>query len=311
VLAQIGQLIIQLEGRVIQTLSLTMPVLSIGRGPENGLPLSHQLVSRSHAELRLGPQGPLLTDLGSSNGTFIGNERLLPNQPHMLADGVTFRIGPFILAYRAAGQAALPLEAEDEPESRPEATAVVPVPVSANPPVLPHAPQSVISLPGLPADEADSIYRHYLPDIFQENDFLRRFLLIFQEIWEPLEQRQDHMAMYFDPLTCPASFLPWLASWLGLPLNMSWPVARIRHLLAQAMELYSWRGTRYGLIRMIEVCTGLTPVITETPSQPFVFHIRVTLPPGSSASTVDKNLIEELIQAHKPAHAGFILEVTT
>ena len=77
------------------------------------------------------------------------------------------------------------------------------------------------------------------------------------------------------------------------------------------MELYSWRGTRYGLARMIEVCTGLTPVITESLSQPYVFHIRVTLPPGSPGETIDKALIEELIQAHKPAHAGYVLEVTT
>ena len=77
-----------------------MPVLSIGRGPESGLPLPHALVSRRHAELRTGPQGPILTDLGSSNGTFIGKERLLPNQPRVLVDGAVFRIGPYTLTYR-------------------------------------------------------------------------------------------------------------------------------------------------------------------------------------------------------------------
>jgi phage tail-like protein len=166
-------------------------------------------------------------------------------------------------------------------------------------------------VPGPSADRSDSIYLRYLPDIFQENDFLRRFLNIFEDIWEPLEQRQDHIEMYFDPLTCPESFLPWLASWLDFPFNTYWPVAQYRRLLAQAMELYRWRGTRYGLIRMIELFTGLTPVITENPSESFVFHIRITLPPGSSGETVDKGLIEELIQMHKPAHAGYLLEVNT
>ena len=117
--------------------------------------------------------------------------------------------------------------------------------------------------------------------------------------------------MYFDPHTCPASFLPWMASWLHLPFNPHWPEARHRRLLAQAMELYSWRGTRYGLIRMIEVCTGLTPEIRNSSSQPYVFHIRITMPPGASSETLDKALIEELIQAHKPAHAGYILEINT
>jgi phage tail P2-like protein len=126
-----------------------------------------------------------------------------------------------------------------------------------------------------------------------------------------LEQRQDHIEMYFDVQTCPPAFLPWLASWLGLSLNERWPEARRRRLLAQAMELYRWRGTHYGLVRMIEVCTGITPVITEHPSQPFVFRIRITLPPGTSGEAVDKDFIEELIQAHKPAHAGYVLEVNT
>lgn len=112
--------------------------------------------------------------------------------------------------------------------------------------------------------------------------------------------------MYFDPRTCPAPFLPWLASWLGLTFNPHWPEARRRRLLAQAMDLYRWRGTHYGLIRMIEVCTGLTPVIIENPLEPFVFRVRIT---GISKGVVDKELIEELIRTHKPAHAGYILEV--
>jgi hypothetical protein len=74
------------------------------------------------------------------------------------------------------------------------------------------------------------------------------------------------------------------------------------------MDLYRWRGTSYGLVRMIEVCTGLTPVISENPLEPFVFRIRIT---GTSAEPVDKELIEELIRTHKPAHAGYILEVNS
>ena len=306
------QLIVRLEGKVIQTLPLDMPVIRIGRTPENGLSLSHQMVSRAHAELRMEPQGLILTDLGSSNGTFIGTQRLLPNQPHVLTDGTTFRIGPFLLTYQAAKPAEQPQEREDEPEQpTQEVAADVPAPVAPTPFTQQQVPQPTMPVPRRPLDEPDSIYRQYLPDIFQENDFLRRFLRIFEDIWEPLEQRQDHIEMYFDPHTCPASFLPWLASWLNLPFNPHWPEVRHRRLLAQAMELYSWRGTRYGLIRMIEVCTGLTPEIRNSSSQPFVFHIRITPPPGTSSETVDKGLIEELIRVHKPAHAGYILEVNT
>jgi phage tail-like protein len=150
----------------------------------------------------------------------------------------------------------------------------------------------------------NSIYMSFLPDIYQENDFLRRFLLIFEDIWEPLEQRQDNIQMYFQPLTCPTAFLPWLANWLGFSLDPHWPEMRQRRLLAQAMDMYRWRGTHYGLTRMLEVCTGVTPVITENEREPFVFHIEIPV----TAGDIDRKFVNDLIQIHKPAHAGYVLK---
>jgi phage tail-like protein len=158
----------------------------------------------------------------------------------------------------------------------------------------------------LPPRGSTSAYVNDLPAIYQEGDFLGRFLLIFESIWEPLEQRQDHLALYFDPRTCPAGFLPWLGSWLEFSVNPHWPEARLRRLLGEAMDLYRWRGTRYGLTRLIEICTGLTPVITEPPESPFVFHVALRLPPET---TISRELIEQLVQAHKPAHAGYVLDI--
>jgi phage tail-like protein len=307
---QTGQLIIQYEGAEIQVLPLNMPVLSIGRAPGNGLSLSHPSISRHHAELRMEPQGPLLTDLSSANGTFVGSQRLLPNQPRVLTDGTTFRIGPYLLTYRASKQTQQPLQKDEEHKPVQASVAAIPEPVIVSSPAPSLVPRSVEPDLTSTTYELDGTFLRYLPDIYQENDFLKRFLHIFEYIWEPLEQRQDHIAMYFDPRTCPVTFLPWLASWLELPFNVHWPEARHRHLLAQAMQFYNWRGSHFGLKRMIEVCTGLTPEIVESPSQPYVFQIRITLPPGSSSEMMDRELIEELIQLHKPAYAGYVLEVS-
>jgi phage tail-like protein len=142
--------------------------------------------------------------------------------------------------------------------------------------------------------------------IFHDNDFLRRYLLIFETIWEPLEQRQDHIAMYFDPHTSPASFLPWLASWLGIELSSRLPEATRRALLAEGMALQRWRGTRYCLARVIEICAGVTPQIIEDPALPFVVRVIITAPTGTD---VDRTLIEELIRAYKPAYLGYVLEI--
>jgi phage tail-like protein len=298
-------LIIQQAGAAARTFALSDPVIRIGRSPENELSLPHQEVSRLHAELHTEPQGAILTDLGSSNGTYIGSQRLLPHQPQLLTNGTTFRIGPFLLTYQTTGQ---PQQQQGEPQPAQELPQPVPVTVTPQPPIMQQVPQPVRPAPMRVPAARGSIYSHFLPDIFQENDFLRRFLLIFEDIWEPLEQRQDHIEMYFDPNTCPVSFLPWLATWLDLPYDIHWPEARQRRLLSQARELYSWRGTRYGLVRIIEVCTGLTPVIEDT-SQPFVFRVRITLPHEAAREAVDTDLIDELVRIHKPAHAGYILEV--
>lgn len=306
-LTQTAQLIVQLQGAVVQTIPLNTPVLRIGRAPESGLMLDNHMISRNHAEIRSGPQGAALTDLGSSNGTFVGSQRLLPNQPHLLTAGASFRIGPYLLIYRATAMDEQALE-EDE--------GLLPIPEHVT---LPPEVAETRKQPGpLPQPELPtrcpergvaSLYAQYLPDIYQENDFLQRFLHIFEDIWEPLEQRQDHIEMYFDPRTCPVVFLPWLASWLDIPLSPHWSEVRKRRVLAQTMEVYSWRGTLYGLARMIEISTGLMPEITEKPAEPFVFYVRIALSPSPTGEVVDRTLIEELIQLHKPAHAGYILEI--
>lgn len=50
--------------------------MTIGRGSGNYIPLSDEKCSRRHCEVRLTPDGWLLTDLGSSNGTLVNAKRI-------------------------------------------------------------------------------------------------------------------------------------------------------------------------------------------------------------------------------------------
>ncbi|MGW6706640.1 FHA domain-containing protein [Streptomyces sp. NPDC054956] len=50
--------------------------LRIGRDPGNGLRLSHETVSRAHAELRQRDGVWVVTDLGSTNGTTVNGRRV-------------------------------------------------------------------------------------------------------------------------------------------------------------------------------------------------------------------------------------------
>jgi len=304
----IGQVVVYFEGQVLRTLPLNVPVVTIGRTPGNVLPLPHPSVSRSHAELRVTPEAVIVTDTGSANGTYIDDARLAPQQPVQLTSGAVIRIGPFLIRYEAA--VAVPSEsmaaAAVEERAAPQAPPPVPVqmPPTAFVPPPPVRPRHPVRLPSEPV----SSYLDFLPVFFQDGDFLGRFLLIFQSIWEPLEYRQDHLAMYFDPRTCPTPFLNWLADWLGVNAGPVSDEGRLRMLLGEAVELYRWRGTRYGLTRLIELCTGVTPLVTEAVADPAVLHIRVALPPESN---VDRDTIERLIRAHKPAHTAYILEVVS
>jgi hypothetical protein len=48
----------------------------IGRQPDVDIPIPSEEISRQHARLRVTPEGLLVEDLGSANGTFIGDKRV-------------------------------------------------------------------------------------------------------------------------------------------------------------------------------------------------------------------------------------------
>ncbi len=281
-----GQLTVRIDNRVVLISALTPEKFTIGRQPDNDLVLPHHDVSPHHAEIRVEADGIMLTDLESSTGTSVDGKRLARLQPSLLQDGATIGIGPYSILFKPMDEK--PKQAVEQNHLKQVNRFRVEQPGSMN------------------GDRGGSSYLQYLPIIYQDNEFLGQYLKIFEAIWEPLERRQDHIAMYFDPRTCPSAMLSWFASWFGLTLDPHWREEHQRALLFDTIELYRWRGTRYGLARMVEVCTGLKPEITDVPGEPFVFKISVTLPEGGSTTL---SYLEELIQVHKPAHTAYLLEV--
>ncbi|BDU75384.1 GGDEF domain-containing protein [Mesoterricola sediminis] len=82
-----------------EVLPLRKDDLTIGRSPENDLCLAEVEVSRRHARIEVvGQEGQaplvLLSDLGSTNGTFVNGRRVLPrNGPASLQNGDVMRVG--------------------------------------------------------------------------------------------------------------------------------------------------------------------------------------------------------------------------
>ncbi|MEG4206105.1 FHA domain-containing protein [Microcoleus sp. Pol7_A1] len=88
-------LIYKLSGEAI---ALTANPFTIGREPTNTLVLQDPQSSRYHAQIRratdeLGKQRYQLVDSGSSNGTFVGGQRLAANEPFWLPNGCEIAIG--------------------------------------------------------------------------------------------------------------------------------------------------------------------------------------------------------------------------
>ncbi|MBN1921966.1 MAG: FHA domain-containing protein [Anaerolineae bacterium] len=73
--------------------------LTLGRDPQSGIPLQAPLVSWRHASITAGPQGSVLTDLNSTNGTFVNGQRI--ERPYLLRERDVVQIGPFSLVYSA------------------------------------------------------------------------------------------------------------------------------------------------------------------------------------------------------------------
>ncbi len=162
--------------------------------------------------------------------------------------------------------------------------------------------------------ESRSSYVAHLPGVYQDSDFLGRFLLIFEHILSPIDQTAGTLANYFDASHTPIEFLPWLGSWIGLVIDARMPEENRREMLRAAPELFRWRGTKKGLTDFLRLSTGIEPEIIEptlseiasNPNLAYRFTVRVHVPAGQ---TVPRAYLEAIIRAEKPAFAGYSLEI--
>jgi len=155
-----------------------------------------------------------------------------------------------------------------------------------------------------------SSYLQYLPAIYQEEEFLARFLMIFEEVLSPVEKVLENIELYSDPMMAPEAFLPWLACWIDLILDENWPIQKRRALIRAGVELYRWRGTRRGLREYLRIYTEVEPEIIEHFSEeeggPYMFTVVIRVPAPKS---VNERLVRQVINAEKPAHTSYNLRI--
>lgn len=95
--AQRDQIQVMAEGKTIQNFQVTQSSITIGRDSENLIHLDHQSVSRKHARIDIVGNHYRVVDLGSTNGTYLGNARLLPGVAEEWTTDRPLRIGRYWL----------------------------------------------------------------------------------------------------------------------------------------------------------------------------------------------------------------------
>jgi phage tail-like protein len=189
------------------------------------------------------------------------------------------------------------------------------------------------------AVSAKGRYIKNLPAFYYRDDFMGRFLMLFESFWDPIETQIAHIYAYFDPKMTPSRFLPWLASWLGLLLDERLPEVQQRRLLLSATWLLRRRGTKPALKRYLEIYTDGEAQIREhrasnfklgpearlgpgialgTENRPHSFSVLLRVPPISTSGRESERahlelerrlMIESIIESEKPAHTTFTLQI--
>ncbi|MFN8494557.1 MAG: phage tail protein [Caldilineaceae bacterium] len=190
-----------------------------------------------------------------------------------------------------------------------------------------------------------SAYLQYLPALYEQDELMGRYLMLFESFGAPLEQRLHHIHHYFEPHYTPGQWLSWLAKWFNSALDETWPEAKRRTLLLKLLHLYRRRGTKQGLKELLEIYTDAEVEIKEHWAQnlqlgpnaqlgkrvalgrdnsPNTFTVRLRLPnPERQPSQVgglfdqeraawqEKQLqkLRQMIDTEKPAHADYRIVV--
>jgi len=176
---------------------------------------------------------------------------------------------------------------------------------------------------------------NYLPGIYQDADeenadFLQRFLLISAHLTSGVEENLEFVHELFDPRITQAKWLPWLASWLAMPLLEGWSEEKRREIIQRTPELYRKRGTAEGLklaLRLFadvkaEIHEGEWPypglvigrsstIGKDTVLSPPVFVSQcftVELPDNKAEISRERlRTVQALVETEKPAHAHYAL----
>lgn len=102
-----------------------------------------------------------------------------------------------------------------------------------------------------------------LPAGMLEDEFLLRFVRIFQDVADTVFDQIDTLAFQFDPRTAPPSMVRQLGRWLGFRVDSAADPDIQRRLVVVGARELPWRGTERCVRALVEVITGCGPIVIE------------------------------------------------
>ena len=159
-----------------------------------------------------------------------------------------------------------------------------------------------------------------LPAVYQEQDFLHRFLSALDEVLAPVLLVLDNLPAHLSAATAPADFLTWLGQWAAVETDPRRSEAQRRELIAAAVGQHRARGTRHGLVEAIRTAVGVEPEISENGDTGWSPTPGTALPgsPGPRVTVrlrvpepgrLDRAALEKLVAAEVPAHVAHRIEI--
>jgi len=165
-----------------------------------------------------------------------------------------------------------------------------------------------------------------LPAVYQEQEFLHRFLGALDEVLAPVLLVLDNLPAHLTPGTAPEDFLDWLGQWAAATEagprrpGEQRPEQQRREAVAGAVAQHRVRGTRRGLALAVRRATGVEPEIAENGATGWSPAPGTALPgsPGPAVTVrlrvprrerFDRTALEKLVAAEVPAHVRYRVEI--
>jgi phage tail-like protein len=162
-----------------------------------------------------------------------------------------------------------------------------------------------------------------LPAVYQEEEFVGRFVSAFDAGLAPVLATLDALHAYVDPWLAPVDFLDWLAGWVAVVLDDGWSVDQRREFVASAVRLHAVRGTVSGVADAVRLAAGPSARRIEIldsggaswsaapgSALPGEAVARLTVRVhAADPDGLDRRRIEAAVESAKPAHVPHTVEV--